>query len=73
MLDEEALLKLFSPSRVASIKKHCLTTGEWRFDRYEKSKVKYAVFLDDEFENSRQRSVFNHYSIFCGVVILLTC
>ena len=53
MLSEDALLEKFSATRVAKIKKHCLSTGQWEFDRYEPEKVLYAVLLDQEFDSTR--------------------
>ena len=53
MMDEKALLGLFSPERVANIKKHCLSKGEWKFDKYEPTRVLYEVLLEEEFENGR--------------------
>ena len=53
LLDETELLNKFPADRVAAIKKYCLTHGEWKFDRYQKDRVLYAVYLDEEFENSR--------------------
>ena len=76
LLSEDALLEKFSATRVAKIKKHCLSTGQWEFDRYEPEKVLYAVLLDQEFDSTRTACDYSGNCLLCVVlasVFVIVC
>ena len=54
LMDEETLLKKFSPDRAKQIKRYCLANALWEFDMYESDKVLYNVVEVQSFESLRR-------------------